>query len=281
MMLTYSDMNVLITGASSGLGRAVSKRFAQLGANTILLCRSKELGDAAVLEIEKAVPDSSVRLMICDLASMESIDQFIADFTADYATLDLLFNNAAVMKRDRTVTEDGFEMMFQVNYLAPFILMNSLLEPVRNSDRHLVLNNGRPSDKLRLDLDDLQSTKRYRMYGSFFQTKLCLLLASIELAQRAEGDGVSIHMADPGTFRSGLVREVAWFGWLKNMLSATAEEAAENILHVARSEEAVTSTGMVFRKRQEWPLAPYWKGAEVRGRLWSVTEAMLEENRRH
>ena len=61
--------------------------------------------------------------------------------------LDLLFNNAAVMKRERTLTEDGFETIFQVNYLAPFILMTSLLEPLRAGATHLALNNRRPSDR--------------------------------------------------------------------------------------------------------------------------------------
>jgi NAD(P)-dependent dehydrogenase (short-subunit alcohol dehydrogenase family) len=277
-----SGSNVLITGASSGLGLAVSKRFARLGANTILLCRNEQLGDAAVLEIEKEVPRASVRLMTCDLASMASIERFVADFTGEYTALDLLFNNAAVMKRERTVTEDGFEMMFQVNYLAPFILTNALLELLRSSPTPLVLNNGRPSDKLRLDLDDLQFSQQYRMYDSFFRTKLCLLLTSVELAQRPESRGVSVLMADPGPFKSGLVREAPWpVGWLKNLFSATVDEAAANILYVASSQEARTGSGKVFKKRQEVPLAPYWKDADVRERLWSETEAMIEKSESH
>lgn len=278
--MTFSERRVLITGASSGLGLAVSKRFAQLGAETILLCRNKELGDRAVLDIENEAPNASVRLMTCDLASMDSIDRFIADFAAEYTTLDILFNNAAVMKRDRTVTDDGFEMMFQVNYLAPFLLMNSLLDQLRSSPTHLVLNNGRPSEKLRLDLDDLQFSKHYQMYNSFFRTKLCLLLAGVELARRPESNGVSIVMADPGPFKSGLVREVQWpMGWVKNLFSATVDEAAENILYVANSEEARTGSRKVFKKRREVPLAPYWEDAEIRERLWSATEAMIGQSK--
>jgi NAD(P)-dependent dehydrogenase (short-subunit alcohol dehydrogenase family) len=280
--VTLDGKKVLITGANSGLGLAVSTRFAQLGADTILLCRTEESGKRAVLDIKSAAPKASVRLMICDLASMASLDQFIADFKAEHTSLDLLFNNAAVMKRDRTVTQDGFEMMFQVNYLAPFILMNSLLGQLRNSTTHLVLGNGRPSGKLRLDLDNIQFSKRYRMYDSFFQTKLCLLLASIELAHRPEGQGVSIHMADPGPFKSGLVREVPWpAGWIKNLFSATVDTAAENIIYVAGSDEAHTGTGKVFKKRQEVPLTSYWKDAQVRDQLWSTTEAMIEKTTSH
>jgi retinol dehydrogenase-13 len=277
--MTFSGRTVLITGASSGLGLAVSKRFAKLGANTILLCRTRESGERAIAEINKETPNASVRVMICDLASMPSIDGFIADFIGDYATLDLLFNNAAVMKRERTVTEDGFETMFQVNYLAPLILTKSLLEQLRRSSIHLVLNNARPSDKLRLDFEDLQFAKRYRMYGSFFQTKLCLLLASIELAHRPESRGVSILMVVPGRpFKSALIREVPWpIGWFKNLFSATVNEAAEDILHVAQSEDIRQKTGQVFEKGQLVPLRPYWQDADIRQRLWTVTEAMINK----
>lgn len=278
--MSLAGGNVLITGASSGLGLAVSKRFARLGANAILVCRTEELCDRTLAEIEKEAPDVSVQLMVCDLASMASIDRFLGDVAAQYTTLDLVFNNAAVMKRERTITEDGFEMMFQVNYLAPFILMNSFLEQLRGSTTHLVLNNGRPSDKLRLDFDDLQFSRRYRMYSSFFLTKLCLLLASVELAERPESGGVSIHMVDPGPFKSGLVKEVPWpAGWVKNLFSATVDEAAANIMHVAQSDKAQRGTGKVFKKRQEVTLAAYWEDTDVRKRLWTATETLIGSSR--
>ena len=148
--LNLEEKTCLITGANSGLGFAVSKRFAKLGANTILLCRSKEKGENAVLKIKKETPSASVELMICDLSSMKSIQSFIKDFQTEYSKLDILYNNAAVMKQKRTVTEDGFEMMFQVNYLSSFILMNSFHGLIENSSSPYVINNGILSESQRL-----------------------------------------------------------------------------------------------------------------------------------
>ena len=70
--MSFAGKDCLITGANSGLGFAVSRRFARGGAHTILLCRNKERGEEAVRTIERETPNASVDLMICDLASIES-----------------------------------------------------------------------------------------------------------------------------------------------------------------------------------------------------------------
>ena len=275
--MNISGKTCLITGASSGLGLAVSKKFANMGANTIMLCRTKEKGENAVLEIKKETPNASVDSMICDLASMKSIQSFIKDLKGKYSELDILYNNAAVMKRKRTITEDGFEMMFQVNYLAPFILMNSFLELLKNGSSPYIINNGRPADKYRLDFDDLQFEKNYHMYHSFFKTKLCLLFASLELSRRHESDGITVTMIDPGPFKSDLVRDVPLMGWVKNLFSASVDKAAENILYHLVSDKEKNKNGKVFKEKQEKPLIEYWKDTGVSGRLWSVTESLIKK----
>jgi len=274
--MNLAGKNYLITGATSGLGLAVTKKFANMGANTIMLSRTKDEGDRAFLEVKKEIPNASLDLMICDLASMRSIQSFITEFKGKYSKLDLLFNNAAVMKQKRTVTEDGFEMMFQVNYLAPFILTKSFLELLKISSSPQIINNGRPADKYRLDFDDLQFAKNYHMYDSFFQTKLCLLFCTLELSRRQKSDGVVVIMADPGPFKSNLVRDVPLVGWVKNLFSAPVENAAENIKFVATLEKAKRYSGKVFKEKKEYPLTSYWQDTNVGERLWSITETLIE-----
>ncbi len=276
--MELSGKNCLVTGASSGLGLAVSKELARKGANTILLCRDRVKGEGAIREIRSEVPDASLELMICDLASMESIRQFIEEFKTKHSRLDVLFNNAAVMKRKRTLTEDGFEMMFQVNYLAPFILMNTFVDLLQNGSSAQIINNALPSDRLRLDLDDLQFSRHYRMYNSFFLTKLCLLMAGLEFARRYESGGIDTVMAVPGQFKSSLVREIPLMGWLKNLFSAPVEQAAENILYVITSDCIKPKNGKVFKKRQERPLPEYWQDTHTSETLWSITESLLHGN---
>jgi NAD(P)-dependent dehydrogenase (short-subunit alcohol dehydrogenase family) len=274
--MDLSDSTCIVTGASSGLGFEVAKGLAHRGADTTLLCRNRTRGEAAVLEIQKEVPDAVVELAICDLASLTSIRGFLDEFTQSHSKLDILYNNAAVMRPNRTITEDGFEMMFQVNYLAPFVLMTSLLDSLKQAASPFIINAASPSYKLRIDLEDLQFTKDYRMYRCFFQTKLYLLVAALELSRREESEGVAVTMIVPGRpFRSNLVRDVR-FGWLKNIFSGSVKKAGEDLLAHIDAAEPMTYDGRVFEGRTERPLTPYWQDRQLASELRSITEQMIE-----
>lgn len=272
-----SGKNCLVTGASSGLGLAVSRQLATRGANVILLCRSRHKGETVIHQIRQEIPGGSVELMLCDFSSMASIQLFIENIRQQHFSLDILFNNAAIMKRQRTLTEDGLEMMFQVNYLAPFILMNELVHMLKKGTRPQIINNGRPSYRLRLDMNDIQFSKNYSMTRSFFLTKLCLLLATLEFASRHEDDRVSSVMVDPGPFKSDLVREIPLVSRIKNLFSAPVTQAAENILYVMNSNITGNNNGKVFRKDQEWPRSDYWNDETIRGHLWELTEVFIRD----
>ncbi len=273
--MTLSGKICLITGANSGLGLAVSKRFAKLGAHTILVCRDHKKGQLAVREVKRESSNARVELMICDLTSMESVRKFIHRFKKNYSKLDILYNNAAVMKQQHTITEDGFETMFQANYLAPFIITTSLLDLLKCSLSAQIINIAVPSHKVRLDFDDLQSIKHYKAFSAFFKTKLYLLFSSLELSRRLENTGISVIITDPGPFKSNLAREAPWpVGWMKNLLSPPVEKAADNILFHASSNKVHKQNGKIFVEKKEKPALPYWNDTDISERLWSITESL-------
>jgi NAD(P)-dependent dehydrogenase (short-subunit alcohol dehydrogenase family) len=278
--MNLSGKYCLVTGASSGLGLAVSKLLAEKGAHTILMCRDKMKGENTLKEIKAITPHASLNLMICDLASINSIRNFIKEFKEKYTSLDVLFNNAAVMKQKRTVTADGFEMMFQVNYLAPFILTNEFIDLLKNSASPFIINLARPEYKVKLDMDDLQFSKKYKMWNSFFVTKLYLLLAGLEFSRRYEKDGITVSMIDPASrpFKSELGRDIPLVGWFKNLFSAPVDEAAENILFHIASDEMKKKNGKLFRGKQKWSLSDYWEDTNISQHLWSVTESLINNN---
>jgi NAD(P)-dependent dehydrogenase (short-subunit alcohol dehydrogenase family) len=274
--MNLADKACIVTGANTGLGFEVAKRLGARGAETTLLCRSERRGEEAIRRIKRAHPDAWIELAVCDLSSLTSVRKFIAGYRERHPRLDLLYNNAAVMRPERTETPDGFETMFQVNYLAPFVLMTSLLDLLKKGSSPFLINNGRPSYKLRLDWDDLQFRKKYSMYRSFFLTKLCLLFATLELARRVGSDGVTVTMIDPGPFKSDLVRERRLAGWVKNLISAPVEKAADNLLFHFTPEEAESKHGRVFKEKKVHALSDYWADPTNGARLWSMTEEMLK-----
>ncbi len=274
--MDFTGKTCLITGANSGLGFEVAKRCAALGGETILACRDQNKGEKAKDEIMREFPNSSVKFMVCDLSSIRSIQSFIEGFKEQHAKLDILYNNAAVMKQKRMITEDGFETMFQVNFLGAFILMISFLDLLKKGSKPFIINNGRPSEKLRLDFDDLQFENKYSMYKCFFQTKLYLLFSTIELAKRLVKDEIIVTMIDPGPFKSNLVRDMPIVGFMKNLFSAPVEKAAENLLFHIGMEHVEDISGKVFKEKEEYPLTDYWKDANVSAQVWNTTLSLLK-----
>jgi NAD(P)-dependent dehydrogenase (short-subunit alcohol dehydrogenase family) len=266
----------MITGASSGLGLAATKQFAKLGAKVVLVCKDSPKSRDALAEVKREVPDAKLELMYCDLSSIKSIQDFLLKFKETHSSLNVLFNNAAVMRQHRTVTEDGFEMMFQTNYLAPVLLTTSLLDLLKNSSPARIINVALPSEKLYIDFNDLQFSKNYKSYDGFMRTKLYLLLYTLELSKKLIDTDIIVNSIVPGLFKSELGREGSWL--LRNIMyfiAISADEAAENIVHLTTSNEVRTNSGKIFIKKKEKPLITYWNDTKVRERMWAITESLI------
>src|SRR5688572_14765157 len=118
----------LVTGATSGIGKALGFDLAKTGETVLLTARDQERRNAVHEEIMSEIQNPNVELLSCDLSSFGSIKNFAAFVKSKYPKIDVLINNAAVVKRERTVSIDGHEMMFATNHLGPFLLTNLLLD---------------------------------------------------------------------------------------------------------------------------------------------------------
>jgi retinol dehydrogenase-13 len=276
--MNLSDKTCLITGANSGLGFATAKQFAGLGADVIMVCRDFQKGQNAMDEVKREVPGANLELMICDLASIKSIYDFTKKFKETHSRLNVLFNNAAVFTQRRTVTKDGYEMMFQTNYLAPVLLTTALLGLLRSSKTARIINIAVPPEKLRINFEDLQFLSHYKPFDAFMRTKLYLLLYSLELSKRLTGTGIIVNSLNPGLFKSGLRRESSWIlGKVMDLFAITADKAAESIVFHALSNEVAAYSGKVFDGKQAKTMIPYWNDSKVRERLWATTESEIEK----
>ena len=191
----------LVTGANSGLGLIVARELARAGATVVLACRNTEKGADTLREITSEAPAAEPELAALDLASLDSIRSFADEFRNGHDGLDLLINNAGVMAPPRRTTADGFEMQFGTNHLGHFALTGLLLKALEGREDARVVTVSSTAHRFgRIDLDDLQSERRYRRWRAYGQSKLANLIFALELDRRlrAAGSTISSVAAHPG-----------------------------------------------------------------------------------
>src|SRR4028119_2184276 len=153
----------LITGATSGIGKATAMGLANMGASVVVVGRDQDRGEAAMAEIKEKSANASVDLMLADLSSQEQIRRLADDFKKAYPRLDVLINNAGVIRSERITTADGLETTFAVNHLAHFLLTNLLLERLRAGAPSRIVNVASGEQRNgTIDFDDLQGEKGYK-----------------------------------------------------------------------------------------------------------------------
>jgi NAD(P)-dependent dehydrogenase (short-subunit alcohol dehydrogenase family) len=146
----------LVTGANSGIGKATALGLAQMGAAVVMVCRDRARGEEAQREIKMKSGNEAVDLLQADLSSQQSIRQLADTFRQRYPHLHVLINNAGAGFTQRQESVDGVEMTFAVNYLAPFVLTNLLLDVLKNSAPTRIINVDSDNHRfVRLDMQDL------------------------------------------------------------------------------------------------------------------------------
>ncbi|MHA6758920.1 oxidoreductase [Streptacidiphilus sp. PAMC 29251] len=191
----------VVTGANSGLGLVTARELARAGAQVVLACRDTGKGQDAASELRAAVPGARLDVQRLDLADLDSVRTFAADFSRRYDHLDLLINNAGVMAPPRRTTADGFELQLGTNHLGHFALTGLLLPRLlAASDPRVVTVSSTLHAYGRIDLDDLQREKHYQRYLAYGQSKLANLLFTFELDRRSRTTGTQLRAmaAHPG-----------------------------------------------------------------------------------
>src|SRR5215204_6677853 len=189
----------LITGATSGIGKATAMGLANMGASVVMVGRDRGRGEAVMAEIKEKSSNASVDLMLADVSSQEEIRRLADEFKEAYPRLDVLINNAGVFRSKRITTADGIEMTFAVNHLTYFLLTKVLLDVLRTSAPPRIVNVASGEQRNgTIDFDDLQGEKRYKGAKAYSQSKLATVLFTYELARRLEGTGICANCLHPG-----------------------------------------------------------------------------------
>ena len=191
---------VLITGGTSGIGRATAVELARRGADVMITARDEAKGQATA-EVIQAEAGVEVQVGLPDLSRLGSVRRFATEYLATHDRLDVLVNNAGTMTGRRTQTPDGLERTFGVNHLAPFLLtrlLTDLLVASAPSPVISVSSELHRSAKQGLDIADLQMTRGWSAQKAYAASKLATVLMTVELDRRLADQGVTSQAVHPG-----------------------------------------------------------------------------------
>ena len=279
-----ADKVVLITGGTTGIGRATVEALAARGAHVVFTARDAALGQTVIDEVTAATGNPSVEQRQLNLDDLGAVRDFASDFAADNPALHVLINNAAVMLRERRSTIDGHELTFGVNHLGHFQLVRSLLPLIQASAPARILNVGSDAHKWvrGIDFDDLSATSgRYggrRGRQAYAESKLANMLFTRELAKRLDPAKVTVNCLHPGAVRTRLGRdteatrfsEVFWT--VIGTFFTTPEKGAQTTVWAATSPELATVSGQYFAKSKI--ASPSKKACDdgAAAKLWEISE---------
>ncbi len=195
---------VLVTGATSGIGRGVAREVAAEGATVLLHGRHPERGEAIAEEIRQSTGSDRLAVYQADLASLGQVRSLAEEVLRNHGRLDVLVNNAGVGtgpggQAQRAVSEDGHELRFAVNYLAPFLLTR-LLQPLLTRYAPARIVNVASAGQAPLDFDDLMLERGWSGSEAYYRSKLALIMFTFDLADELRGSGATANSLHPGTF---------------------------------------------------------------------------------
>ena len=242
----------LVTGATSGIGKAAAVQLAELGTTLILVGRNPEKTTAIVQEIQKQTGNQEIHSFVADLSSLQAIRELADDFKAHYQRLDVLVNNAGALMLSRQETIDGIEMTFTLNHLSYFLLTNLLLDVLKTSGPSRIVNVSSDSHRdSHLDFEDLQIQQGYGGYKAYGRSKLANVMFTYELARRLEGTGVTANALHPGLVASGFLAtnngvRGQVFNLFVRLIGRSSQKGARTITYLATSPELEGVTGQYF-----------------------------------
>lgn len=265
----------LVTGANSGIGREVVAGLTAQGARVLMVCRHRGRAEEAIEDVRRSVPGADLDLVLADLSRLQSVHALVGEVERRTNRLDVLVSNAGLFTMRRRETEDALEQTFAVNHLAPFVLVNGLLDLLRaSSPSRVVVVASAAHRRGTIDFADLQGERRYGGWRAYAQSKLANVLFTAELARRLPATEVTANSLHPGVVATKLLLRGIVPGWLARPWTITPEEGARTPLYVATAPGLEGVTGRYFDDCRPAEPSAEARDEAVAARLWAISEEL-------
>jgi NAD(P)-dependent dehydrogenase (short-subunit alcohol dehydrogenase family) len=275
----------LVTGASSGIGKATAVKLMALGWQVIGVGRDPQRSAAAEAEIAAAAGVDGFTMVRADFTLMAEVKRVADEVGSRAGRLDVLINNAGGVRDQQVITAEGTEATFAANHLAPFLLTRELMPLLKASaasqppgtTRVIAVSSSAHRVVEGLNWDDLQSLCDFHATLAYCRAKLANILFTRELARRAEPDGIVAQVMHPGVVASNFAShgDEAMRAHMATADTVSPDEPAETLAWLATEPEGSRHSGRYFyRKAEETPAAAARDDAAA-GHLWAESETLL------
>ncbi|WP_257656287.1 SDR family NAD(P)-dependent oxidoreductase [Parapedobacter lycopersici] len=281
--MAVKNKRILITGATSGIGREAAIALAKQGAHVIIHGRDAAKAAAVKQEIGVIAPDAAVDVLLADLLKKSDVLALAEAFNSRFDSLDVLINNAGgVMNTRREETEDGWEKTIALNVLAPFML-SALLYPKlqRQPDARIINTASMAHYTARPDLNDLMYEQRYHALRAYGDAKLFVILMGREFASRQrnnpQDNQVIMNAFHPGMVATNFAGQSdslyhLFFRFFRPLLTSP-KKGADTMVYLATDEKKANNfNGAYFVKRKRAKIYIPKRNAELTGALWAAWE---------
>lgn len=285
----------LVTGANSGLGKAVAIQLAQRGGRVIMACRSgiPEAGE----DVKRISGNPNVDMMQVDLSDLDSINQFCDQLKAKKVKLDIVISNAGLMPLNARKSPQGFELMFAVHFMANRLMVerwlkDGVLSPAKKDEaapRVVFVSSEAHQSSEPIDFQNFGEFVDFGLKDGlkhYAYTKLHLCTFAQELSRRTnptDQTEIAVHSLCPGPIASNIARESPAFikpllAPIMKLLFRTPEQAAEPVIYLACAPEMGRRTGAYLHMMREKPASPLATDHNNGAQLWQKSEMLMHDS---
>jgi retinol dehydrogenase 12 len=276
-----SGKTVLITGATSGIGYETAREIARRGADIVFTARNTSRGEQVRQQLISETGNPRIACMECHLDDLKSVRDFTSQFNQKHDRLHVLINNAGTWETKRSESNDGIELTFAVNHLAPFLLTKMLLEKIKSSSPARIINLASMAHKYgTMDFNDIEYKKSWGSMKSYSRSKLCNVLFTKHLHKILEGSGVTANCVHPGVVNTRLFDKMP--GWMLKPASVffiSPAKGAETSVYLAVSSEVADISGGYFAKKKPAATSKLSQDPQSAQKLWELSEQYLSDLR--
>jgi NAD(P)-dependent dehydrogenase (short-subunit alcohol dehydrogenase family) len=270
-MKPVNQQTILITGSTDGIGKISALTLAAQRAHVIVHGRNKEKVVRVVKELSIITNNKTIEGFTADLSSLDLVRRFAQDILGKHEAIDVLINNAGVGFADPRYSQDEYELRFAVNYLAPFLLTHLLLPALQKAAPSRIVNVS-SAGQSPVNFSDVMLEKSFNSTTAYNQSKLALIMFTIDLAEQLKNQKITVNSLHPGTYLdTNMVRAAGISPWGK------PETGADAVVFLATAPQLESVTGKYFNITKEARALDQAYDEKARRKLRETTLELIEK----